>query len=290
LPNNVKDELIKYIDIRLQEYLLANNDTLTISQFVNKRPRIFNEFMQDYNAKEYIPITYEGHTICISKSTYRVNSYFPVELFFDTDDKCRFMGHDDELKDGLRYDYLLPYDPNLMKQKQKYNSGDNYHTYLTLCYNDKDEQCLYIANFTLTKDRLYIECMSKERLESAKKLLAQIIDLGSIVHIGTTHEDMSHLAKRKSDEPDTVEEEKEKNSKYVKRMSEKFLKTYTLKWLDTNQDELDGMTPRQAAKTEDGKIALKELLKIIENQYERNKKIGDPYMDIHQIRTALGID
>jgi len=53
---------------------------------------------------------------------------------------------------------------------------------------------------------------------------------------------------------------------------------------------LNGKTPLQAVKTEEGRIKVIELLKSFENSEERNKKEGRPFYDISWMWERLGID
>jgi hypothetical protein len=52
---------------------------------------------------------------------------------------------------------------------------------------------------------------------------------------------------------------------------------------------LDGRTPMQAIKTEEGRKKVTELLKSIENSEEHNKKEGRPFYDISWMWERLKI-
>ncbi|HKP36708.1 MAG TPA: hypothetical protein VJT71_07610, partial [Pyrinomonadaceae bacterium] len=60
-------------------------------------------------------------------------------------------------------------------------------------------------------------------------------------------------------------------------------------WFDLPVPALDSMTPREAAKTEDGRELLESLLLLYESHQERvSDNIMDP--DIPYLRRELGMD
>ncbi len=72
-------------------------------------------------------------------------------------------------------------------------------------------------------------------------------------------------------------------------LKKKYLEDHYRKWVDMPLSFLDGMTPREASKTEEGKAKLKELLKVVENAEERRKREGDLSYDVNRLRETLGI-
>lgn len=70
----------------------------------------------------------------------------------------------------------------------------------------------------------------------------------------------------------------------------KFMQKHFEKWLKDNIPALDGRTPMQAVKTEEGRKKVIELLKSIENSEEHNKKQGRPFYDIFWMWEMLKIE
>ena len=60
----------------------------------------------------------------------------------------------------------------------------------------------------------------------------------------------------------------------------KFMQKHCEKWLKDKIPALDGETPIQAVKTEEGKRKVIDLLKSFENIEEHNRKEGRPHYDI----------
>ncbi len=52
------------------------------------------------------------------------------------------------------------------------------------------------------------------------------------------------------------------------------------KWFTDKLPALNGQTPLEAVKTEEGKLKVIDLLKWLENSEERNKREGRPFFDI----------
>ncbi len=286
VPSSAKKDVISYLDRKLQGHLANSNDALTMGQFVRKYPHYLNHFVLDYKSEESGLITPEGHVLCFSECCFSVNSFTAMELFFKhNSDKFKFMGFDKERKGGLRFDYLVPYDKETIKGRG--TDGDK--VYLTLWADEDGKEHLCLANLTLTKKMLSVQCMSKERLESLKEILSPLEDDEIIENMGVKYENASNALKsKKEDIGDDPEEDIPEDLK--NEISKEFLERYTQNWLDMQIPALNNMTPRQAAKTEDGKRQLKEMLKDMENLYEHHKKQGRPYMNVPLIKKILGID
>jgi hypothetical protein len=69
-----------------------------------------------------------------------------------------------------------------------------------------------------------------------------------------------------------------------------FRKKHGEKWLKEKVPALDGKTPVQAVKTEEGRNKVIELLKSFENSEERIKKEGAFYYDLSWMWERLGLD
>jgi hypothetical protein len=68
---------------------------------------------------------------------------------------------------------------------------------------------------------------------------------------------------------------------------EKELDDYYSGWIDQPLQALNGKTPRQAAKTSEGRKDLHLVLNELENIYKHAKMSGEPYFDLNKIRKKL---
>jgi len=62
------------------------------------------------------------------------------------------------------------------------------------------------------------------------------------------------------------------------------------KWPDTPLPALDRKTARQAVKTEAGRRAVVELIRMMENGEERKRKLGHGAFDFTPLRRTLGLE
>jgi hypothetical protein len=69
-----------------------------------------------------------------------------------------------------------------------------------------------------------------------------------------------------------------------------FMQKHTEKWLKEKVPALNGKTPLQAVKTEDGRNRVIELLKSFENSEEHNRKEGKPFYDVSWMWERLGLE
>jgi hypothetical protein len=70
----------------------------------------------------------------------------------------------------------------------------------------------------------------------------------------------------------------------------KFMQKHCEKWLQEKIPALDGRTPMQAVKTEEGRKKVIELLKSFENIEEHNRKEGRPYYDLSWMWQRIGLE
>ena len=68
---------------------------------------------------------------------------------------------------------------------------------------------------------------------------------------------------------------------------EKKLDEYYTDWIDQPLPALNGKTPRDAAKTSEGRNDLNLVLNELENIYKHAKMRGEPYFDLNKVRKQL---
>lgn len=293
VPPFLKEEMIAYLDKKYQKYLEDSKESPTIGQFTRTHSHILNHLAIDvvktYNKEKPLIHTTEGHRLLFSKSEFDVHDYRALKEFLDADKGMfAFMGSDEKIRGGLRYDYQTAHSPKNINFKSMPDDG---RMHITLNIESDGNQSLCLGNLTLTRKKLYVECMSKERLDNLANILSGLERSGAISRTSTVYEDPTDSLGSGTSEDDEEEanlEEEVMPDGVKKAMSDHFEK-YTMDWLDTPIPALDNMTPKEAAKTPAGKKELKELLKTIEYLYDLNKKNSRPYMNVPKIKKILGI-
>lgn len=144
-----------------------------------------------------------------------------------------------------------------------------------------------LGNVELTRQRLVLTCLSRERLERGKARLEEIIGR-YIKHRVDKYEDIA--AKAKAGLEESPSGRRTQKQPLDHSMQAQFLDQWAKSWLDEKIPALNGMTPREAVKTPEGREWVKESLRVWENAEERKRRRGEPCMDINALRRLLGLE
>ena len=149
-------------------------------------------------------------------------------------------------------------------------------------------KCSSLAMLTLTNSTLKTFVNSKERAEMIHREIEN--RLGSLVTYKTTQTtplDHSDLLKNVSTENNSSLMQSSEALEYLKEYTEEYWK----KWLDFSIPALANMTPREAAKTTDGREQLEALLLDFEANNETAIKNNEEHMlvDIDAIKKELAL-
>lgn len=138
-------------------------------------------------------------------------------------------------------------------------------------------------------DRLVLETNSKERLEHGKALISEHA-AGLVLHKADEFQDIMQLLENQKPETNTTKDDADDIPLEMRQqIYEQFMQGYYENWLAERIPMLGGKTPLEAVKTTDGKHSVIETLKSIENAELRNKKRGQPYIDIAWLWERLGL-
>ena len=162
----------------------------------------------------------------------------------------------------------------------KVNNGKGRAMRITshLVHPETGERILSAGSINIKGDRLKIFCFSEEVLNSiVRKIFNEKIGIGNCIK----------LIKEDIETPEDILRSKKENKKYkamendkkLSSLSRNFLEDYYKKWCDMEIPALENKTPRQAIKTEEGKIKLKELFKDFENIDLHKKREGEYLVD-----------
>jgi hypothetical protein len=146
-----------------------------------------------------------------------------------------------------------------------------------------------MGHITVKKERLILEANSEKRIQRGRKLLEK--HLGKFIHFQQTliespEQKLKSLPKREKEEdqisPDLL------NSPEITEKIQQMVQGHWESWFDEPIPALGHKTPREAAKTADGR----ERLEILLLQYERhNSEIVDNLFkaDVSYLRAELGL-
>ena len=144
-----------------------------------------------------------------------------------------------------------------------------------------------LGKVELTRQRLVLSCLSKERLERGKVRLQETIGR-YIKHRVDKYEDI--LEKERAATEKRPSERPSPKGPEDYSVQAQFLEDWARSLLDEKIPALGGMTPREAVKTPEGRDRVKELLRLWENVEEHKRRIGEPSLDVNALRKMLGLE
>ena len=236
-----------------------------------------------------IPLSAEGHALVISRARYAIHGDpRQVEEALDASEEFVYTGPSKRYRGALHYNWLqrgrsfVPQSAHKSEEravllKTQWVEGPGQPSFLNL------------GDLSLAAKWIELKCLSRERLAAGKALLESI--LGKLIrHSGDRFEDWEAHDRKHPLEPDRLHEES--SSKWTEEgriVQEELLQRLTREWLD--QPSIDGeLTPRQAARTPEGRKKVIEVLKQIEYYNELRIREGElPTMDLDLLRKELGL-
>ncbi|MFA7160722.1 MAG: SEC-C metal-binding domain-containing protein [Kiritimatiellia bacterium] len=164
--------------------------------------------------------------------------------------------------------------------------------WLALPKNRDNKQKVLKAGISLGQDRLESDCNSEKRDKALRKLLLK--NLGALItHTNTNLQpfDPDKLreppSSAKADK--TGEIDLASLSKEDRRQFEEILGKQHMSWLDERVPMLGGKTPRETAKTAQGKMQVAEMINDWENMQNRTRNSQFTF-DFNKLRSELGIE
>ncbi len=153
---------------------------------------------------------------------------------------------------------------------------------------NKEGSATILGNIEIKENTLVLECNSKKRLERGKNLILQNAS-GALIHKIDSFQDPMQALKSHEREP-TRKPANEIPMEIQQQLYTQFMQKHSEKWLKEKIPALDGKTPMQTIKTEEGRKKVAELLKLFENDQEHNKREGEPFYDISWMWKKLNIE
>ena len=99
---------------------------------------------------------------------------------------------------------------------------------------------------------------------------------------------MNHYHNNSYDDDDDFDAG-ESDTKEIERSFKQMLENYYENWIITKIPSLGNKTPLQSAKTKKGKEVVRELLKVMENDFSRNGKTDLPPFPFEKVKERLDL-
>lgn len=243
-------------------------------------------------AKPKALFTKEGHSVLPSRAKFAIKGNpRAAENALDEAEEYVFVGEQEkgEFSGCLHYLWLLrgrSAVPGALED-QALSGGHKLTSLWTAGPGEPDYRTL--GDLYLCWEEVTLSCISRERLQAGKDLLKQVLGR-RIKHRQDHYQDLSASPHETEFEDEQAsEDEWEKTAELgpeARLVEEQLVERLTRSWLDTPDDE--GVTPRQAARTPEGKEKLRETLKMIEFLADQALKSGKrPPMRLDIIREEL---
>ncbi len=152
-----------------------------------------------------------------------------------------------------------------------------------------EEQRRSYGGISIQGGRLRLECNSRKRLEIGRQLVEK--HAGRFLrHQGDSFESPEAAMRRMEREgppkkkPTGIPPDIERN------LLLQYKSRHYANWPDERLPALDGKTPREAVKSAVGRKAVEDLIRMMENGEERQRKTGGAAFDFSPIRRTLGLD
>lgn len=251
----LKERILEDIHAEFKDYRIEYPDTV-LNEFLKKNSEIFNFYWYDViqNPPPMKIATTSGEPFLFSKAVFKIT------------DKQAVISGLQEIK-GFEQDK---------------------DDFIWLDKRSKEGGATVLGNIEIKEGKLILSCNSKKRLEKGKKIILENI-ADTVIHKADTFQDPMQALKSFKEKP----EKKEKSEipmDVQQQLYTQFMEKHSKKWLKEKIPALNGKTPTQAVKTEEGRRKVAELLKTFENSQEHNKREGRPFYDLSWMWDRLKLE
>ena len=247
-PLILKPVILEFFNNNFEVYKKENDDTLNSKDFLKDFGYLLGNHLDEViNHPHYL--TPDGEEFVIASSIYSLsNKNRTIEIINSNDNFSLLNDVSDD---------LIIFRLDSIKNKK-----------LDIHLELEEKQLIINANSlnTLSEVKIYLEKLIGPLIKHKKDITKNFNDF------------TSESSKPAFKLPKGVRSKKQFNSQ---------LDEYYGKWIDTPMEILDGVSPRKAVITPDGRKKLEIILKELELLYEDAKKAGEPYYDVSKLREEL---
>jgi len=167
-----------------------------------------------------------------------------------------------------------------------------------------------LGNLSIKGKIMTVSCMSDKLLEKCNDILENIAGK-YLVHLGDKYTEIHDVTTKKEELDLDVEQQEPKDNNNntindgaeeiediieddeippsVTKQIDDFFEKYYEDWINMKIPSFDNMTPLQVLKTKEGIEKIENLLRDIENEYERSSLDDFPAFPVEKIRKRLGL-
>ncbi|MBU4138703.1 MAG: SEC-C domain-containing protein [Euryarchaeota archaeon] len=275
LPATSKDDMIRF---GKESFLGFKKEKpgATWQEFFKERGHTFIKFAYLKAAQTPKIVTPEGDPILFAKAIYKVKDYDKaLNALYEIPDLKHLESNQNEIHFKLVAE---------IRDHNVSTGGIMFET--SLVSDVGDPQCRSMGDLNINNRQLILDCLSEKRLELGKEMLKT---LGDSIEFQSESKQYPDLSGRKNKTVKKKTQENEIDEPVREMLRKKYLEDHYRRWVDMPISFLEGMTPREASRTEEGKVKLKELLKVVENAEERRKREGELSYDVSKLRETLGV-
>lgn len=279
-----KDDIKAFLQGEWDVYRQAQPDA-TPDEFYRDRSLALYRFSRQPPPPLGPPITAEGHPVIVASATYRVENANEIFDRLDQAQEFQYVGQSEPYPGADMFTWLqrgrshVPESPVEGGSEQLMLSGEwtlgpGQPTYRTL------------GDLFLWKDRMRLECLSRERLAAGKSLLGQIVGRW-VNHIRDDFRDIEDVtAQQPRPSPST---DRDSESRVARPLQQELIEQRYMAWADTLIPALGQRTPRQAVQTPEGRAQVIEILKQLEYNEAQHSRRGEVAFDVDKLRDELGL-
>jgi len=250
-----KEEILEDLHAEYADYLLDYPEA-ALDDFLKENSWLFNFYWYDIIQ----------HPVPLNLATTTGEPFLVSKAIFEIKDKSVAMNSLKKIK-GLEQDE---------------------DDFVWLDKPSKEGSATVLGNIEVKGSKLILSCNAKKRLEKGKKLILKNIP-DALIHKADTFQDPMEAMKSLKDKP--LEKPEDEIPKEVRQqIYQQFMQKHYERWITDKIPALDGRTPEQAVKTEEGRTKVIELLKSFENGEEHKKRKGEPFYDLSWMWDRLGLE
>ena len=286
-----KETLIRFGEELFRQYRKSRPDA-SWREFMKEEGIRFNASLGVVKKrfKEMKVLTAEGDEVVFSRAVYRVKDFGGVSAGLERLEELLRVDETgvDSRAGEAHYKWVTPMEEGGRKAEGGGRGGIVLSTDLKDPHGDSLRS---LGDIILTWEELTIECLSRQRLEKGKQLLQEALG-DSIEHLYSGHQEVGEVLEEREAEKEHRGETKDDGipPEVSRQILVDSLEDHYGKWVDTPIPALNGVTPREASRTREGRALLEELLKTLENvELRRWKKEGVGYQ-VDKIRRELYMD
>lgn len=237
-----------------------------------------------------VVLTPEGHPLVSATTHFTVRDPGAVADLLSRREELEDAGPSDEDPEARHFNWLLRGQSRVPERSAPKKGALMIQTEVTAGPGEPAYRSL--GDVLLWKNRMELQCVSRERLQAGKALLQEV--LGDLVRphkrdrIEPFNLDTSAPpppARRPSPAHGPALSHAERQA-----LEQEMRERYTAEWLDTSIPALNDLSPRQAVATPEGRAKVIQLLKSMDYLEDGRRESGQPMvMDIVRIRRELGL-